>query len=444
MTLTAPAHALARKEDEEVFRAHQERLFPWVKPYYGQPIVIDQADGVWVKDIQGREYLDFFAGILTTSIGHCHPAVTAAVHDQMQRLGHTSTLYVTRGQIEVANRLVEIAPGGLRRVAFTNSGTEAIETAVMAARIHTGRTEVVALRHAYSGRSALASNLTGHAPWRPLAASAAGITHARAPYRYRSPLGPDASDQEHTDFFIDDLVEVIETTTSGRPAALLAEAILGVGGFIVPTSGYLARAAEVIRSYGGVFICDEVQTGFGRTGDHWFGCEHSGIQPDIMVVAKGIANGFPVGATLARDEIAESWTSRSISTYGGNPVSMAAAAATLDVMVEENVPQRSAARGRQVEAALEALRMEHAWIGDVRGMGLMRALEIIDPRTGGRPDPTRTKALLEATREEGLLVGTGGLAGHVVRLGPSMLITEEETHEAMSRLARACQVVATT
>ncbi|MBW3534515.1 MAG: aspartate aminotransferase family protein [Gemmatimonadetes bacterium] len=426
-------------KDEAIIDAHRERLFPWVKPYYAEPLVLEEARGVWVKDVDGREYLDFFAGILTTSIGHCHPAVSERVHEQMRRLGHTSALYVTEGQIEVAERIVALAPAGLKRAAFTNSGTEAVETAVTAARVYTGRSEVVALRYAYSGRSSLGSSLTAHAAWRPLPGSVAGITHARAPYVYRSPLGPDAPDEAQVDFFIDDLVEVIETTTSGRPAALLAEAIQGVGGFIVPPPGYLRRAAEVIRHYGGVFICDEVQTGFGRTGDHWFGCQHDGVEPDVMVMAKGIANGFPVGATLARDEVAEAWTSLSISTYGGNPVSMAAAAATLDVMVEENVPVRSAERGRQVRAALEALREEHDWIGDVRGMGLMQALEIVEEGEGRQPDPVRARALLEAAREEGLLVGTGGLAGHVVRLGPSMLITEEETEEGLVRLGRACR-----
>jgi 4-aminobutyrate aminotransferase-like enzyme len=429
------------RRDEEIVSAHRDRLFPWVKPYYDEPVVLAEGEGVWVKDVQGTEYLDFFAGILTTSIGHCHPAVTARVYDQMRRLGHTSTLYVTEPQVEVADRLVELAPAGLTRVAFTNSGSEAIDTAITAACLYTGRSEVVALRHAYSGRSMLAANLTAHASWRPLASSVAGIKHARAPYTYRSPLGPGATEEENTDFFIQDLIEVIETTTTGRPAALIVEAILGVGGFIVPPRGYMARAAEVIRNYGGVFICDEVQTGFGRTGGHWFGCQHEGVDPDIMVMAKGIANGFPVGATLARDEVARAWTSLSISTYGGNPVSMAAAAATLDVMVKQDVPHRSALRGRQVRAGLEALRDQYEWIGEVRGRGLMQAMEIVGDREHREPDPARARGLLEAARAEGLLLGTGGLNGHVVRMGPSMLISEAETAEALARLARACALV---
>ncbi|HUE77554.1 MAG TPA: aspartate aminotransferase family protein [Longimicrobiales bacterium] len=421
----------------DIVSEHRKHLFPWVRPYYHEPLVLEEGQGVWVRDIEGRELLDFFAGILTTSIGHAHPSVNQRVTEQMQRIGHTSTLYVTEPQIEVARQLARLAPGGLNRTAFLNSGTEAVETAIMAASLFTGRSEIIALRHGYSGRSILASNLTAHAPWRPLSSQIPGIKHARAPYVYRSPLGEDVPEDAHTDFFIQDLVEVIETTTSGRPAALLAESILGVGGFIVPPTGYLRRAAEVIREYGGVFIADEVQSGFGRTGDRWFGCEHGGVEPDIMIMAKGIANGFPVGATMARDEIAEAWSGLSISTYGGNPISMAAASATLEVMVSEDVPKRSRERGDQIRTTLERLQGEHAWVGDVRGMGLMQAVEVVEDRAGKEPAPARARAVQEAALEEGLLVGLGGLKGHVLRIGPSMLITEDETREALERLTRA-------
>nr|NIP57616.1 aminotransferase class III-fold pyridoxal phosphate-dependent enzyme [Gemmatimonadota bacterium]NIT86526.1 aminotransferase class III-fold pyridoxal phosphate-dependent enzyme [Gemmatimonadota bacterium]NIU30386.1 aminotransferase class III-fold pyridoxal phosphate-dependent enzyme [Gemmatimonadota bacterium]NIU35264.1 aminotransferase class III-fold pyridoxal phosphate-dependent enzyme [Gemmatimonadota bacterium]NIV60779.1 aminotransferase class III-fold pyridoxal phosphate-dependent enzyme len=337
-------------------------------------------------------------------------------------------------------KIAELAPGALDRLAFTNSGTEAVETAIVAACLYTGRSEIVALRHAYSGRSVLTTNITGHSGWRPLSSQIAGIKHARSPYVYRSPLGPDAGEEDQVDFFIDDLIETIETTTSGRPAALIAETIQGVGGFIVPPQGYLKRAAEVIRSYGGLFIADEVQTGWGRTGERWFGIEHDGVVPDIMVMAKGIANGWPVGATITTDDVAEAWTAASISTYGGNPVSMAAAGATIDVMMEEDVPTRSAERGAQIRATLEALQQEYDWIGDVRGMGLMQAMELVEDGRSRAPSPERASALKEATKEERLLVGTGGLNGHVVRMGPSMLITEEETAEALERLTRACRL----
>ena len=433
---SAPSHPGALAEHQ------RDRLFPWVKPYYREPLVIREAQGIRVRDDQGRSYLDLFAGILTTSVGHCHPEVVGRVQEQVARLGHTSTLYLTEGQLEVADTLVRLAPGRLTRVAFTNSGTEAVETAIQAACCFTGRSEIIALRHSYSGRSILATNLTGHAPWRPMPSTVAGIKHARAPYVFRSPLGRAASLEEHTRFFLDDLVEVIETTTSGRPAALMVETIMGVGGFIVPPPGYLEGAAEIIRSYGGVLISDEVQAGFGRTGTHWFGCGHWGVEPDIMVMAKGIANGFPVGATMATDEVADAWSGLSVSTYGGNPVSMAATAATLDVMQREDVPTRSAVRGTQLRAGLEGLAYRYPWIGEVRGMGLMQALEVVTDPESRAPDALRTRALMEAAREEGLLIGAGGLHGNVIRMGPSMLITEAEMEEGLEKLERACERVA--
>ena len=377
---------------QEVLATQREHLFPWVKPYYAEPLLLSEGEGVWVRDEQGKEYLDFFAGILTTSVGHCNPDVVSAVETQLRRLGHTSTLYVTEPQISAAQQLARLSPGGLQRSAFTNSGTEAIETAIMAARLHTGRSEVIALRYGYSGRSALTADLTGHGSWRPLPTQTVGIKHARGPYGYRSPLGEGATDEELTDFFVDDLVEVIETTTTGRPAALLAETIQGVGGFVVPPAGYLSRAAEVIRSYGGVFISDEVQTGFGRTGGTWFGIEHFGVVPDIMVMAKGIANGFPVAATIATDEVADSWAAKSISTFGGNPVCMAAAVATMTVMEREDVPTRCLERGVQVRGHMDALDAEFEWIGEVRGMGLMQAMELVEDPSTKEPSPRRAQA----------------------------------------------------
>jgi alanine-glyoxylate transaminase/(R)-3-amino-2-methylpropionate-pyruvate transaminase len=425
---------------EDVKAGQGKYLFPAVKPYYRDPLVIAEASGVTVIDTEGRQYLDFFAGILTTSIGHCHPEVVERVREQVGRVGHTSTLYLTENQVNVARKLAGLTPGRLNRSFFTNSGTEAVETAIMLASIYTGRSEVIALRHAYSGRSILTTNITAHGPWRPLASSVAGIKHALSPYLYRSPFG-DQSEEEAAEAFARDLEDVIVTTTSGKPAAFIAESIQGVGGFIVPPKGYFQRAAEIIRKYGGVFIADEVQTGFGRTGDKWFGIEHWGVEPDIMVMAKGIANGFPVGATVTTDEVAAAWTTKTISTYGGTPVSMAAAEATLDVMIREDTPSRSAARGTQLRRGLDALAAEHEWIGEVRGMGLMQALELVeDPKTK-EPSPRRALALLEAARGEGLLIGLGGLHGQVVRIGPSMLITEEQIADGLARLERACRQV---
>ena len=396
-----------------------------------------RGHGVWATDAEGVEYLDLFSGILSTSVGHCHPRVVDAVQTQVARLGHTSTLYVTEPHVRAAEKLTSITPDGLSQVFFTNSGTEAIETALHLARIHTGRSEIVALRMAYHGRSAMATNVTAHASWRPLATSIAGISHAMSPNPYRSPFVGLNEDQQ-AEAFAADLDEVIRTTTNGRPAAFIAETIQGVAGYVVPPRRYFQLAAEIIRGYGGLLIIDEVQAGFGRCGTHWFGIEHWGVAPDIMVMAKGIANGFPAAATVAREDVAASWTGKTISTFGGNPVSMAACAATLDVMQEEDVPVRARVRGEQLRSALDDLQGAHSWIGDVRGIGLMQALELVKDRDSREPDPDRTRALLEAAKAERLLIGTGGHWGQVVRIGPSLLISEDEMADGIERLRRAC------
>ena len=359
----------------------------------------------------------------------------------MATLGHTSTLYLSENQGEMAKRLAAIAPGDLDTTFFTNSGTEAVETAIMLACQATGRTEIITLRHAYSGRSLLTTNMTAHAAWRPLAALVPGIVNTRSPYPYRCPIRTPCDDT-CLDALAQDLEEAIQTCTNGKPAAFFAETIQGVGGYIVPPPGYFQMASEMIRSYGGLFIIDEVQAGFGRTGSKWFGIEHWDVVPDIMVMAKGIANGFPVGATTTRREIADQWTAKTISTYGGNPVSMAAALATNDIMVREDVPARSAERGAQLREGLDALAKEFDWIGEVRGMGLMQALEIVKDRASKKPDPAKAKAFLEATKRERVLIGVGGLHGHVIRMGPSMLVSEADVDEALARLGRACAAIA--
>ncbi len=411
-------------------------IVPAATPYYKDPLVLVEGSGSTVTDSEGREYLDFFCGILTTGIGHCHPEVVERVREQVGRLGHTSTLYLNEPQVNAARRLAGIAPGKLRKTFFTNSGTEAVETAIMLARMFTGRDEIISLRYGYSGRSALGTTLTAMSGWAPLGGAVPWVKHALSPYCYRCAFGP--PHDECAERYARDVEEVILTMTSGKPAAFFAETIQGAGGYIVPPQGYFQRVAEIIRKHGGLFIADEVQTGFGRTGDKWFGIEHWGVEPDIMVMAKAVAGGFPVGATIARDEIATAWKGKTISTFGGNPVCMTAMDATLEIMERENVPMRSAERGRQLRAGLEKLSRQHPWIGDVRGMGFMQALELVEDRTTKEPSPKKAVALLEAAREEGLLVGSGGLYGHVIRIAPQMLMSEAEVAEGLARLERAC------
>ena len=437
--MTAPALAKGTTSAETV-RGQREYLLPSMLHLYAEPLVLCEGEGVRVRDPEGREYLDLFSGILTTSVGHCNPRVLAAVSDQAQRLGHVSTLYATEVHVEAARKIADIAPGALKRTFFTNSGTEAIETALMMACLATGRSEIIGLRVGYHGRSFMATSVTAHSGWRPLATPVAGIKHAQAPNPYRCPY-KQPCDESCVDKWVDDLEEVIYTTTNGRPAAFIAETIMGVAGYVVPPPGYFQKAAEVIRSYGGLFIIDEVQAGFARTGTHWFGIEHWGVEPDIIVMAKGIANGAPVGATITTDEIAEGWKGKTISTFGGNPVSMAALCATQDELRDHDAPHNAQERGDQLRAGLLEMQARHPWIGDVRGMGLMQGIELVkDPETK-EPDTERTAALMEATREEGVLIGQGGLNGTVIRIGPSLLITEAEIAEGIERLGRACDRV---
>jgi alanine-glyoxylate transaminase/(R)-3-amino-2-methylpropionate-pyruvate transaminase len=421
----------------ETIHGQREYLLPSMLHMYDDPLVLSEGSGVRVRDPEGREYLDLFSGILTTSVGHCNPRVLEATAQQMHKLGHISTLYASEVHVEAARKIEDISPGSLKRTFFTNSGTEAIETALMMACLATGRTEIIGLRVAYHGRSFMATSVTAHSGWRPLATPVAGIKHAKSPNPYRCPY-KQPCDESCVDKFVDDLEEVIVTTTNGRPAAFIAETIQGVAGYVVPPLGYFQKAAEVIRHYGGLLIIDEVQAGFARTGKHWFGIEHWGVEPDIMVMAKGIANGAPVGATITTDEIAHAWKGKTISTFGGNPVSMAALCATQDEMRDHDAPTNAQERGGQLRAALLEMQTRHpSWIGDVRGMGLMQGIEVVKDPVTKEPDTARTAALMAATREEGVLIGQGGMHGTVVRLGPSLLISEAEMAEGIEKLGRA-------
>ncbi|NCG34251.1 MAG: aminotransferase class III-fold pyridoxal phosphate-dependent enzyme [Proteobacteria bacterium] len=437
--MTAPSLA-AGAASAEIVHGQREYLLPSMLHMYSEPLSLVEGKGVRVKDAEGREYLDLFAGILTTSVGHCNPRVNDAVNTQMNRLGHVSTLYSTGMQVEAAKRIAEISPGELRRTFFSNSGTEAIETALMMACLATGRNEIIGLRVGYHGRSFMATSVTAHSGWRPLSTPIAGIKHAKSPNAYRCPY-KQPCDDTCVDKFVDDLEEVIVTSTNGRPAAFIAETIQGVAGYVVPPPTYFEKAAEVIHSYGGLLIIDEVQAGFGRCGKHWFGIDHWGVEPDIMVMAKGIANGAPVGATVTTDEIAHAWKGKTISTFGGNPVSMAALCATQDELKACDAPANAEARGAELRAGLEAIQGRHPWVGDVRGMGLMQAMEIVkDPMTK-EPDNDRTAAFLQATRDEGLLIGVGGLNGAVVRIGPALNISSEDIAEGLAKLGRAADKV---
>ena len=419
-------------QQSEIARKHKEFLFPAIATYYQEPVALVRGEGQYVWDDVGKRYLDCFGGVLTVSVGHANPQVNAAIIEQVKTLSHTSTLYANRPQGDLAEKLHQISPGRLKKSFFTNSGTEADDTAITAAKLHTGRHEIVVLRHSYSGRSATALSAIGHSTWRPLPAQVAGIVHARAPYCYRCPLK--LSYPECGLACAEDIKDVIETTTTGQIAAFMAEPILGVGGFIVPPAGYFERAAEITRAAGGLFIADEVQTGWGRTGDKWFGIEHWNVEPDIITSAKGMGNGVPIGMTIATPEVADSFPGLTFSTFGGNPVSMAAALAVIKVIEDENLRTNAATVGAYFREKLDGLKEKYTVIGDVRGMGLMQGLELVRDRETKEPDPQSVLRVFEETKRRGVLIGKGGLYGNVIRTGLMLNSTKDTVDELIEAM----------
>jgi 4-aminobutyrate aminotransferase-like enzyme len=423
----------------EIIRKHKEFLFPAVATYYQEPLALVRGEGMYVWDDKGDRYLDCFGGVLTVSVGHANPRVNAAIIEQVKTISHTSTLYANKPQGELAEKLAEISPGRLKKSFFTNSGTEADDTAIHAAKTATGRHEIVVLRHSYSGRSATALTATGHSTWRPLPSQIAGIVHARAPYCYRCPfkLSPENCGLACAE----DIEELIMTTTTGEIAAFMAEPILGVGGFIVPPPGYFERAVEITRKHGGLFIADEVQTGWGRTGDKWFGIEHWDVEPDIITSAKGMGNGVPIGMTTATPEVADAYPGLTFSTFGGNPVSMAAALAVIKIIEEDDLKRNAAEVGAYFRERLDGLKEKYPVIGDVRGMGLMQALELVKDRETKEPDPQSVAKVFEETRRRGVLIGKGGLYANVIRTGLMLNSTKDTVNELIEALDGALAAV---
>lgn len=403
---------------DEIILANKDYLFPAVFHYYKEPLVVSHAKDQYVWDADGNQYLDFFGGIVTVSVGHCNQQVNAKVHQQMDKLQHVSTVFANEPQAALAKKIAQITPGGkLTKSFFTNSGTEANETAILAARCYTGNTEIVALRHAYHGRSAMAMTLTGQSAWR-LGPSQAGIVHAHNAYCYRCPLGLTYPSCEVK--CAQDMEDLIRTTTSGRIAGFIGEPIQGVAGFVTPPKEYFQIVEKIVRNHGGVFISDEVQTGWGRTGGKWFGIEQWGVTPDIITSAKGLGNGSPIGLTVAKPEVADSVKGLTISTFGGNPVTATAAKAVIDFIEEQNLMANCTDTGAYLRGKLDELKQKHDVIGEVRGMGLMQAVELVEDRQTKAPATAQTAMVMEAARENGLLIGKGGMFGNVLRVTPPM------------------------
>jgi len=420
---------------EEVVAKHKKYLWPSVTNYYKNPLVADRGEMQYLWDLEGNKYLDFFGGILTVSVGHCNPKITSKVNAQVNRLQHISTLYPTEQIVALAEKVAQITPGNLQQSFFTSSGTEADEAAILIARMATGSYDVVALRHAYSGSSQLAKSVTAHAPYRKAAVISVGISHAVNPYCYRCPLHLKYPECEVA--CAGDVENLIQTGTSGNIAAFIAEPIQGVGGFITPPPEYFKIVFKIVKKYGGLFIADEVQTGWGRTGKKWFGIEQWEVTPDILTGAKGMANGVPIGLTVTTPEIAAGFQGLNIATFGGNPVTCAAARATIELIEEENLRENAHVVGTYFRAKLEELQQKHALIGEVRGMGLMQALELVKDRKTKEPAPEATIQVMERARDNGLLIGKGGLYGNVLRLAPMLNTSKADVDDAIKLLDKS-------
>ncbi|MFO7192087.1 MULTISPECIES: aspartate aminotransferase family protein [Thermocrispum] len=420
----------------ELIDRHRAVLPSWLALYYDEPIEIVHGNGRRVTDSTGRTYLDFFAGILTNALGYGVAEVNDAVRKQLDSgVLHTSTLYLIRSQVELAERIAELSGIPDAKVFFTNSGTEANETALLLATQYRRSDQVLAIRNSYHGRAFATVGVTGNRGWSASALSPVRVSYVHGGYRYRSPFAH-LDDEEYIQACVDDLRDVLQTATSGDVACMIAEPIQGVGGFTVPPDGLYAAFKEVLDEYGILFISDEVQTGWGRTGEHYWGIQAHGVTPDLMTFAKGLGNGLAIGGVVGRAEIMDCLSANSISTFGGNPVATAGALAVLDYVESHDLQRNAAVQGARLLTGLQAIANDHDIIGEVRGKGLMVGIELVEP--GGKvPSPTLATAVLEETRARGVLVGKGGLHGNVIRLAPPMTITTEEIDEGLAAIRDA-------
>lgn len=407
-----------------------------------EPIAIGKAEGATIWDQDGTEYIDCFAGIAVNNAGHRHPKVIAAAKAQMDHLVHGATyIYNIPVVGELAENLARVSPGRLQKTFFGNSGAEGIETAMRLAKAFTGRHEFITLTHSFHGRTNATLAITGNkarktrgGPYIP------GVAFAPVPYTYRNPFRTE-DPEEVAERCAEAIEWAIQYQTAGDVAAFVSETVWGEGGIIIPPASYFQRVKEILDRHGILFICDEVQSGYGRCGS-LFAIEQFGVEPDIMVAAKGIADGFPLAATIAKPEIADCLRpGEHLSTFGGNPVSCAAALATLQVMEEEDLPGQSMRKGARTLDQLRGLQEEFPVIGEVRGLGLMLGVELVRDRKTKEPANTEAAAIRKFCREQGLLVGVGGQAGNVIRFQPPLVISESALDQAVETLRAALVAV---
>ncbi|MGH3320553.1 MAG: aspartate aminotransferase family protein [Streptosporangiaceae bacterium] len=418
----------------DLLARHRAVLPSWLSLYYEQPIEIASGKGCRVTDAEGRTYLDFFGGILTNMLGYDVPEVREAVKAQVDSgVMHTSTVYLIRPQVELAERIAELSGIPDARVFFTTSGTEANEAALLFATTARRSNQVIALRGSYHGRSYAAMGITGNRGWSASAFTPLNVSYLRGGDRLRGPYRG-LSDEEFCAAAAEELREVLATETSGDVAALIAEPIQGVGGFVTPPDGYLAALKEVCDERGILFVSDEVQTGWGRTGEHFWGIQAHGVTPDMMTFAKGLGNGLTIAGVVGRAGLVDNLIANSISTFGGNPVSTAGAVATLRYVLDHDLQTNAAKVGTRL---LEGLRrLDYPVIGEVRGKGLMIGVELVRPDTT-TPSPQAATTVLEEAKRGGLLIGKGGLYGNALRIAPPLTLSEAEADEGLAVLGGA-------
>lgn len=410
---------------EDVLALRRQHLNPVIFHYYRKPIMIVEGKAQWLFDETGRRYLDGFGGIATVGLGHCHPEVVEAARVQSETISHTTSIYLNPELALYAKELAARMPGDLKRVYLVNSGSEANDLAVLMARAFTGSFDVIALRNGYHGGTSGTMGLTSHSTWKYNVPHTFGVQHAVAPDTFRGPYG--ANDPEAGKKYAADVESLIQFGTSGRIAAFIAESVQGVAGAVVYPTGYLKHAFAHARAAGGVCISDEVQSGFGRTGEHYWSFETQGVVPDIVTMAKGIGNGYPLAAVVTTPRIAEAMLSRAhFNTFGGNPVSCAIGRAVLRVIDKEGLQKNSLEVGGYLKAKLQGLAAKHSIIGDVRGLGLLLGVELVKDRVTKEPAKEACLEVFEKARELGLLIGKGGLWGNTLRITPPMCITRED------------------
>jgi 4-aminobutyrate aminotransferase len=426
--------------DSALLARHRAVLPDWAALYYRQPIEIVSGDGCRVTDADGRVYLDFFAGILTNMLGYNVPEVREAVQRQLATgVVHTSTLYLIRRQVELAEKIAAVSGIEGAKVFFVNSGTEANETALLLAAHHRRSDQVLALRGSYHGRSFAAAAITGNRAWKNSSLTPVNVHYLHGADRHL-PAFAGMSDADYIRACVADLRHVLATATATDVACLIAEPVQGVGGFTMPPDGLFAAYQEVLGEHGILLVSDEVQTGWGRTGSSFWGIGNHGVTPDMMTFAKGLGNGFAIGGVVARAELMDGLPAAGISTFGGNPIATAAADATLTYILDHGLQANAQALGSLLVDGLRAQAALSPVVGDVRGKGLMFAVDLVDPATGA-PSPALAGRMLEATRERGLLIGKGGLGGNSLRMAPPLTLTETEAKEGLGILCESLEVV---